>query len=1726
MPRRKSTISIHSLPVRVLCAFLACLLSLPAPELQANAGDQAKPPQEAPATTSASAPSSSITAKPVPPRNCPGPGDRGLGVGRRNPAADRWGEITVAQPKIWQFERVSALLDGLLRDVEGVSLGDLTQLDPSQQNGAALKFVQSALEVGVQYDQAAAVNNSNVLSSYNALHTSQLQQLDQYNNYMQTLTGERDRLASQYSAASNEVNALQALVAEGTASGEQQNQLADALSRQTSTQASLTSVNSLISGAGTAPTLTAPPTVTGTSVQGPASGSNMSSSLSGFSDVLKSLPQGVQNNLSSSLQSPSYPATKRLDNFITLLYERLAREISVLQDDLLHDPENEAFLVQFDVGLYPSKKAKDHVARVEFDLAHCNGCKVYSLYPGQSSYNLANYSGASKRNTFWGNALTLIGLGLSASYRRQTDTLQGSLVQSVYTAGFQNGVADDPGDSDNPQQSFGWYYGAAPFEQLVTPGIRSTFAMITVPRKIIDQEEENQESKNPFGKLEEHIQVCIDAGWTNRNDPLAQDKYFSAAAEAGKALRAPFYIPSRGPLIDPKAPKANQPENPPYDASVLTMSTMLKLPVSQDSYSMIAKRENKMHVLRMEYNTVYEPPDTAANTTVVQTTVQKSTQTTNPATGQTTGQTATQTTGTAVTALTAPVGGSSVPSPSPGLDPLPCPKGKCAAILIALDRPIDPNLAITIRGKPMMRVRDWRGRATSVLPPAQSGSDLAAATNTAGDLFSKQLAVTRGLLEIDQFAPNAWFALNSHEVLLNVSVDVASDQEFPAIQLVDPSGSFVIPHDLRRGFTELLINGFRLKPQTDKEIREEIRRQTWREDASATSIGAAALYGSGADVNAPITSGPYAFSTFLPLFSPKPESRNFFAVMGETGNDLLIGFTSRRVPQRETGKTVLYSWLETKTQVILEDRDWDFAWSLSCDAQGELLACQVPREEISRVYRNFLAACPDEQTCPGLSPDRQSLIQSLSQKSLSVNLSQKSQPPSGPVTSPGSFHARERSIEIDPTEAQSRHEEGSLRTVSAVFDGAPIGASGMGRPIVGKTGDFSKLTQNENSQVSLAARQRAQVFAKNQDLRGFARAFVSTMQLSIEQSDEEGKNVFYSAAPVHIGFLPLSDDYWREVPFKPWEFDAADSDRLTIRECNYLPEPSNNNNEAQDSIFVSVLGVRSWKKWLSECTSPSTRISSDRRSVACPEMTALSARPDWVELFNDRARCGKLTMPTATLANDPIVFEMEFPPHPNVTSTSTALRTTIAIPRSRLGPSFKLSEMQIQQKFEPPTQLSKGEPQKENQQNSAPQTPKDPNVWRIVIPVVNSACGDRIDLPDELLRSPASSDISKIDVQWRNGNERMDCPNPPETEPIKPKNAMPDSTEYKKWQTTDKAWLTARTEWPAKWQEANENWQAADQADRVRLYLEIPRTAIANLPDRVDVIRTTSDNVSWAIGALPDLKKLLLPYRLAIDPLSATHFALQGENAGVIDAVVLQGSSGNPTTQIPVAKGLDFALVILPSSSADSGTDTSSGGGAGTNNSTEIMVDASKPSVQVSTKNSSTPAKPAAKPGATPSIPSPSSADKSSPPKALATGTYAVTPFIKIGTAPPDPTTVSKANQAVADATKKLADATVAAKGAPKDQTKQDAEKTAKANLATAQAAAKTAAQPSQLYMPLPVTDMKGKPLTFTIAETKKPTTTTGANPTSTTCATTPCLLPACTVACPTTTQTAASKNP
>jgi hypothetical protein len=891
--------------------------------------------------------------------------------------ADEWGEITVAQPKIWQYERVNSLLDGLLRDVEGVSLSDLTALNPNASNGAAVKFVQSMLEIGVKYDQGAAVSNAIAQQNYQTQQQFAASQLQANNTYLQQLYQQRNLVNGHLFAAMQQNTALQTQLANGdpTSAGYatlQASQTA-ASANVTNLQSQLTSINSQISTASSAPTTASPPTLTSTTAGAPPESANT------FGSFLGSLPTGVAQSLSTQLQSPSYPATKQLDNFITLLYERLAHEVSALQDDLMRDPDNMAFLVQFDVGLYPSSRARNHVGVAEFTIKNCEGCKVYSVYPGQSSYNMTNYEGASKRYSFWGNIATLIGLGISADYRKQTDTLHGDLVQSVYMSGFQEGGELADGAGQLSEQRFGWYYGSAPFEPFVSPGMRSTFAIVTVPRHkptekctnsfasqtASPKDKSNKADANPCltqsSRADGPLQLSLNArtDWVRRDDPKYQKPHYLLPSD---------YVGQSS-------------------ASAIPRKLRIVLPgtANLDDFSKAVKSEkNQLHVLAMEYNPVYYPkPATPAKPSGdASTTPPVPGTSTASATGNGAGASSVTVTGagtatassSGTAASTVSATATSPPSPPPTAnapsDPLTaCPKNTCTGVLITLDQPIDPNLIVTVRGEPLKRVRDWRGRATSILPPAQSASDIPAGTAanaTATTPQRAEYAPAPSLLEADLLAANTWLAVDSHRLLLNISRDLATDYDFPVIQITDPAKkTLVIPHQLDEGYTEIITNGFHMAPRTKDSLHKF---------ACAHFFSAYSADGKEADCPASATQirsgGPYPYQTFLPLFLEEPHVARLYAFLGETGNQLLIGFLPDSL--NATGEKKKLDWLPSHNQVILEDRDLDFAWSLSCSPQGGELVCDLPQREIASAYRLIYDVCHDAtagnpSNCPALS---------------------------------------------------------------------------------------------------------------------------------------------------------------------------------------------------------------------------------------------------------------------------------------------------------------------------------------------------------------------------------------------------------------------------------------------------------------------------------------------------------------------------------------------------------------------------------------------------------------------------------------------------------------------------------------------------------------------------------------------------------------------------------------
>jgi hypothetical protein len=121
-----------------------------------------------------------------------------------------------------------------------------------------------------------------------------------------------------------------------------------------------------------------------------------------------------------------------------------------------------------------------------------------------------------------------------------------------------------------------------------------------------------------------------------------------------------------------------------------------------------------------------------------------------------------------------------------------------------------------------------------------------------------------------------------------------------------------------------------------------------------------------------------------------------------------------------------------------------------------------------------------------------------------------------------------------------------------------------------------------------------------------------------------------------------------------------------------------------------------------------------------------------------------------------------------------------------------------------------------------------------------------------------------------------------------------------------------------------QKWQDADNHDRLRLYLEIPKSTLKDLPNTLEIVRHTSTGADLPVASLPNLRSMLLPYELTIESLGSEQFTLRGENASVIDAVALQ--NGQKSYMIPAATGTNFALFTVTAQSSSKNPTASSSG--------------------------------------------------------------------------------------------------------------------------------------------------------------------------------------------------------
>jgi hypothetical protein len=385
------------------------------------------------------------------------PGQAGTRV--YSPATES--EIQVGRPKVWLYDRLYPNLDGLLRDTEGISIASLNGLDPNALNARVVDFLQSVIQASVSADPTASIQNTAALSLFKAsqgllgtqttaAQALSSQKLNLLNSLAQVLNTQQKRIA--------------ALPAGTTCSNDPQCQqlqqnLTDLNAMWTSLESASTAIGS--------PAALSPPTlngVTATSVNPPP--------------TLASIVDPT-NFLTTALNSTggSLPPREQLDNFITLLNDRLTKQLSLSLDEDGLRGDYVPVVAEFDVSINPRTSHKDQTATAEFELTSVGaGCGedrppiLYNLYPSLSAFNVADVQGKSSGFMLNGGLKGLF-LGGSASYQREHDRVTQALRQSVYLSGFRSG-----------QSGVGWVYRPPAFTNTIRPGMYSTFAVVLVPK--------------------------------------------------------------------------------------------------------------------------------------------------------------------------------------------------------------------------------------------------------------------------------------------------------------------------------------------------------------------------------------------------------------------------------------------------------------------------------------------------------------------------------------------------------------------------------------------------------------------------------------------------------------------------------------------------------------------------------------------------------------------------------------------------------------------------------------------------------------------------------------------------------------------------------------------------------------------------------------------------------------------------------------------------------------------------------------------------------------------------------------------------------------------------------------------------------------------------------------------------------------------------------------------
>jgi hypothetical protein len=216
--------------------------------------------------------------------------------------------ISFGQPNIWSLEQAHYLLARMHRqnlDLQTAALGDL---DPNAANASRIEILKTLIEAGVKFDDAARINNE-LLRSDKTFNSQRRQELLTRRSSLQAESTQLAREIAQLKSAkaAAETDEERASVqAEIDAKTEQKAAVDNEITQTSGELQGLTSASGNF-----------------TSVE-PTQSFNSESLKGDLDEIIKKVP----------LISPTIAATLRLDNHIQMQYEIIAKQLTLLRDEV------------------------------------------------------------------------------------------------------------------------------------------------------------------------------------------------------------------------------------------------------------------------------------------------------------------------------------------------------------------------------------------------------------------------------------------------------------------------------------------------------------------------------------------------------------------------------------------------------------------------------------------------------------------------------------------------------------------------------------------------------------------------------------------------------------------------------------------------------------------------------------------------------------------------------------------------------------------------------------------------------------------------------------------------------------------------------------------------------------------------------------------------------------------------------------------------------------------------------------------------------------------------------------------------------------------------------------------------------------------------------------------------------------------------------------------------